>query len=1534
MMEIDDIFINFIISYIAGSVPATKELLKKKEFQKRMDDSYQRALEKWCQNDVVRRSLSSRRFAYLGELCEYLKNPDTIKNDELLELWADELRADTICYDFILEIKMDTVIDAVNSYNSMLQKVNAKQDLIINAVTNNDSTFLRGLKTHKPIDGYIRRYCTSSKEYNDFIYYFNKDTERYTLADYVVGAVEEGNNKFILYSGAQTGKTTELRNLCWELQQSGLYQPVSYEVKTSADLKQEQMPRVRFVDEKEVVVIIDALDEINGKGREELLLAICSYAHDNPEMKMVLSCRSNYRREDKMEEFHELYLTELSYSDAQDHIDNCLGKGNSLSQQINKKDLAEFVKHPFFLNILIDAYQNSNDLPQNRADVYKLFIEKSYKVEKKQKATLDIYQQTSQDAIILLERVALAMSLMNKQTLTEREFDMCLGYDESKISECKRYGIIKYENEQYSFEHNAFREWLVAFYLYQNGIEKARKMATHSNGKIRPEWYNIIILWTSMYTKKDKQQVGMIVDWLKTASLELLIYSDRDTLDEETKNSIFKGVLLEYKSLGIRIANILSNEYRNLLDFGQSTDTLNFIADELENAHPRTAYFADLMCMCLFLKWHILKLQSKETFDRLIYVLEKKTLEELQQKPNGDLAYIYLENEFFAKKQYVDKYYTLIKDFNNYDAIKVMMSLIYKTNLGDTYIDYILDKEQYVHNQQEGSTTHIVSRHEVYRSLTTVTSAESINKILQHSFYDPHNYFRDEWEDYSKMMANCLQKATEYIKHGNRELITLVESSFFKHFGNCYNSYSHDINTEELLAQFRLLYHETGLDVEAKAEFDSKAKLMFVEGANRKTCEELYGKTGLWITLEMLDDYYQYLDKNNDADNNFASWFTECPIVEIAKAARVRNEAFFPEPEGIRKGRQRKESIFKDFANYDVFQQQVLESIEKMSGTNRKQMRKQMRIGTDEQLSDYVYRFIIEYVDDQDAFIQDEIIKAIKNKHQYEVFFMKIISDSLIHSTNDSFIDDSCRNRCIATAKTVVETLTFQPDECPYVQKALQLMLLGHFYVSENTLISLLPYSFVNVSKRDGGNFCSTYSLFDYLTEHISQDNLANAIIRMLEEETAWMQYHASSKFASFIIDNRIERGYSILLDYIVQDAKSAMNIAEMMLKADVLVKEIKTISDRMEIEDRLTIYSCMKQYQNADEWIMQKLEPKFKQFEGYALKQSLFLLLGIGSMEALQYLTTNPELLRDGRDYHFNYTNPTATSMLAYVLQYLHENKMYDYFSANSIYSSFEKIAVQSKINLDEVKSVLGGLVSKDEKYKYINRYIIMYESKFYEMNSPTKNIADVIKLIDAHLSHEESSVEDLNSQMEPIYISYNWESASDHVVDYFCFVLNTHKIPYRRDKYECTYKANIREFMDAIRSGQQIVVVLSRPYLKSPNCMYELTGIMQHSDYKNRILPVVTDDTIRDTYFYVELCRHWAEKKATKEELVKQLNTIDTKLAAPIAKKLAEVETIYNFLTKVKEYIDWTNAESLNTLSSTHFKSIIDKILCINKS
>ena len=100
---------------------------------------------------------------------------------------------------------------------------------------------------------------------------------------------------------------------------------------------------------------------------------------------------------------------------------------------------------------------------------------------------------------------------------------------------------------------------------------------------------------------------------------------------------------------------------------------------------------------------------------------------------------------------------------------------------------------------------------------------------------------------------------------------------------------------------------------------------------------------------------------------------------------------------------------------------------------------------------------------------------------------------------------------------------------------------------------------------------------------------------------------------------------------------------------------------------------------------------------------------------------------------------------------------------------------------------------------------------------------------------------------------------------------------IPFKLDKKDCPYTVNIKEFMNAIRAGKTVIVVLSRPYLRSKNCMYELSGIMENVNYKDRMLPVVVDDTIRDDDFYVELVKHWKEKKDKQTEIVEKLRDLE---------------------------------------------------------
>ncbi len=107
----------------------------------------------------------------------------------------------------------------------------------------------------------------------------------------------------------------------------------------------------------------------------------------------------------------------------------------------------------------------------------------------------------------------------------------------------------------------------------------------------------------------------------------------------------------------------------------------------------------------------------------------------------------------------------------------------------------------------------------------------------------------------------------------------------------------------------------------------------------------------------------------------------------------------------------------------------------------------------------------------------------------------------------------------------------------------------------------------------------------------------------------------------------------------------------------------------------------------------------------------------------------------------------------------------------------------------------------------------------------------------------------------------------------------------------------------------------------------MFELTGIMKHGDYQNRILPIVVDDTIRDRYFYVELCKYWSEKQKEISSALTELG-FNNNLAKPFEEELNTVNIIIDFLPQIKTYIDLTNALSLTSLTSTNFKPLIDII------
>ena len=1525
-----ELFLSFVVSYLANNIPTVKDTVsyfgKKTTLEKELERCYQNALKKWCKNDGIRRSMSKRMFLNLKDLRKYLVREEHIDERDLLELWAEELRNNPLCYKFILEQKIDAVYDEAHQNNVILAGLDRKTDEILRRISNPVvARPKKGLTKHEPVKGYIRRFCTDEQDGNNFLRYLLKNQERFTLADYVTSEVVEKKNKFIVYSGAQTGKTTELRNLCWELQESGLFLPVSYEVKSSFDLKQEDMPQERWIDGKEVVVIIDALDEINGKERENLLKTINSYAHDNPDLKMVLSCRSNYRREDQLNAFHELYIEHMSIDDIKVHINNVLGIKNTLWQMIVEQQLVDFAKQPFFLNVLIGAYKDNKKLPKDRAGIYRLFVEKSHRQEKKEKRTLSVYSADIEEVMEMLEHVAVAMSLMNRQTLMEEEFEKCLVNDRQKIDECKRFSIIKCENDVCSFEHNAFREWLTATYLYKEGLGKAKELATLPNGKIKPEWYNIIMLWMGMYGPDDKDKIKENIEWLKLASMDLIIYADSSSLDQKTKDDIFINILQEYKNLGIRMSNILTDDYRDLLSFGQSDVTVEYIADELDNAKPGTAYYADLMCLCYFMKWTIVENSSETVFNKLLHVLDGITIRNLKEKPTGDLSYLYLGNEFFFNEKYVRRYFDIFKESTNYDAIKVMITMIHRSGLVDEFVDYILEKECHVHDQHEGNTTHVISRDEIYAALATVEEADSIEKVLKHGFKG-FLYHRDsEWACYRDMIGSVLQQSARIILKGKSpKLVDAIEESYLKTFPDLYH---HTQEHQDVLEVYRRFYEETGQASSEKEFFDKSARDSLDDFENRAEAKKLFLKTGLWMTKEDIDNYYSELDPDNMDDRTWAGWLRESPYLEIANYSREKFKEFFPESEYEMKNRLRQKEHFDSLADYNVFKQQVLDMLDRTDSYTRDGLRKVLKDDDENPWNSYVYQFYSNYARRDGTFSRDEIIRGIKNQIAYDTFFMLMVRNGMHMPFQAWKVDDASVSRMNNTAKSIVEDMGKGIRcEWDFEEVALKLLLEGNFTVNEDTLIELIPFSELSVSRDGGRGFNEAYTLFEYIEEKVGQDKLGRQVVRLLRDINRWKDNLTGVRMVEYVIKNRISDGYQTVFEYITNGCRSDEYLTDEMLKAGIMVEEIKAASAKMEHSLQLAVYATVSRELGDERWVKENLETRIHTFEGYEQKQAIRILLGIGSIDALAFVVEHSELLDDYREYNFSFSDVNAATLLVQVLDICHRHKYNNDFTNTSIISSLERIAISNEESLNEVKRVIRELISRDSYYKYMNRYLIQFENKYYENHSPVKSIDDVLNMI----NHKDVVISDESKGRDvmPVYISYSWENSSDALVNHFCLVLEQNGIAYKRDKKDCNYMDNIKDFMDSIRNGDLIVVVFSRKYMLSKNCMYELSGIMQHENWTNKILPVVVDDSIRERSFYKELVKHWKKELDELEKEVEEMKEYGKEIVAPIEDELKEVSTIFGFLGELKRYVDWVNADSLHNLSSTNFKALIDKI------
>jgi len=129
----------------------------------------------------------------------------------------------------------------------------------------------------------------------------------------------------------------------------------------------------------------------------------------------------------------------------------------------------------------------------------------------------------------------------------------------------------------------------------------------------------------------------------------------------------------------------------------------------------------------------------------------------------------------------------------------------------------------------------------------------------------------------------------------------------------------------------------------------------------------------------------------------------------------------------------------------------------------------------------------------------------------------------------------------------------------------------------------------------------------------------------------------------------------------------------------------------------------------------------------------------------------------------------------------------------------------------------------------------------------------------------------------MQPkVFLSYSWKNKD--VADTIDKDWEAVGIPLTRDIRGLEFKQDIKQFMHKVTECDHVILLISKEYLESRNCMYEALEMLNDARFKEKILPILIGDAkIHDPVDRVQYVKHWEQRANALNENIKQLDDLD---------------------------------------------------------
>lgn len=175
-------------------------------------------------------------------------------------------------------------------------------------------------------------------------------------------------------------------------------------------------------------------------------------------------------------------------------------------------------------------------------------------------------------------------------------------------------------------------------------------------------------------------------------------------------------------------------------------------------------------------------------------------------------------------------------------------------------------------------------------------------------------------------------------------------------------------------------------------------------------------------------------------------------------------------------------------------------------------------------------------------------------------------------------------------------------------------------------------------------------------------------------------------------------------------------------------------------------------------------------------------------------------------------------------------------------------------------------------------------------------------------------------------VYVSYAWGGVSEEFVNKLDEAFQEKGLKLVRDKRDLGYKGSISEFMREIGRAGAIVVVINNKYLKSPNCMYELTEISGNQDFRERVFPVVMSDAdIYKPVNRIQYVQYWEQEIKALDEAMK---TVSSANLQGFREEIDSYQTIRNTISELVYILKDMNTLTPDMHQDGDFQVIYDEI------